>query len=476
MIVRRPSDASDFNGTVVVEWLNVTDGFDGEYFWVQAQKALMREGYAYVGISAQDNSISVDDKALKTFGPERYGSLDVTGGGAFGESELSFDIYAQAAKVAWDVPEVLDGLKPTSIIGVGMSQSGIFNGSYLNYLHMKQPIYDGVLLQVWNAPIRDDLDIPVIKVLSETEADYMPISMTQPDTGTRKTWWVAGSSHGDIVQRNGRTGVRLRDLGVLQTGDDGCGPEGPTGEAMTRPRTPRAHVVGAAVHHLKQQIELGVQPPTAPIIEAAEEGSEDTIRRDEDGNALGGIRLAAAEVPIARANGVVCGAIGVWEPFGTEKLQSLYPSHDDYVSEVMAAARASVEAGFVLPEDAAETIASAEASLVGTGLTCGPLCLDRGHYRLDYSSTGVLRGVTEYYNIVGGEDLLEAVDAAHRYVAEGDSAEGTAAAQFHALAGNKLRDYLELLETAEDDGRVTATAADILSIQAHTILDGLSRD
>ncbi|WOI58270.1 alpha/beta hydrolase domain-containing protein [Palleronia sp. LCG004] len=475
MIVRRPVDEADFNGTVVVEWLNVTDGFDGEYFWVQAQKALLRDGYAYVGISAQDNSISVDDKSLKQFSPQRYGTLDVTGGGEFDRSELSFDIYAQAAKAAWEVPEILDGMKPTSIIGVGMSQSGIFNGSYLNYLHMKQPIYDGVLLQVWNAPIRDDIDIPVIKVLSETEADYMPISMTQPDTDMRKTYWVAGSSHGDIVQRNGRNGVRLRDLGVLQTGDDGCGPEGPTGEAMTRPRTPFAHVVNAALHHLKQQVETGVQPPTAPRIEAADEGSGDIIARDGDGNAKGGIRLAAMEVPTARADGVVCGAIGVWEPFGEDKLQDLYPSHDAYVSAVRAAVDASVEAGFVLPRDAAEQIALAEASLIGTGLTCGALCLDRGHYRLDYSSTGVLRGVTEYYNIVDGDELMDAIDAAHRYVAQGDTADGNAARQFHALAGNSLRDYLRLLEAAEEEGRVTATASDILSMQAHTILAGLQK-
>src|SRR6266566_2963372 len=36
--VRRPVDPAKFNGTVLVEWFNVTDNFDGEYFWVQAQQ------------------------------------------------------------------------------------------------------------------------------------------------------------------------------------------------------------------------------------------------------------------------------------------------------------------------------------------------------------------------------------------------------------------------------------------------------
>jgi hypothetical protein len=31
--VRRPVDPAKFNGSVLVEWFNVTDNFDGEYFW-----------------------------------------------------------------------------------------------------------------------------------------------------------------------------------------------------------------------------------------------------------------------------------------------------------------------------------------------------------------------------------------------------------------------------------------------------------
>jgi len=45
--VRRPVDPAKFNGTVLVEWFNVTDNFDGEYFWVQAQQDIVRQGYAY---------------------------------------------------------------------------------------------------------------------------------------------------------------------------------------------------------------------------------------------------------------------------------------------------------------------------------------------------------------------------------------------------------------------------------------------
>lgn len=59
VVVRRPLDPTRFNGTVVVEWFNVTDGHDGEYVWLQAKELLLRGGYAYVGVSAQDHSVSV---------------------------------------------------------------------------------------------------------------------------------------------------------------------------------------------------------------------------------------------------------------------------------------------------------------------------------------------------------------------------------------------------------------------------------
>jgi hypothetical protein len=179
-------------------------------------------------------------------------------------------------------------------------------------------------------------------------------------------------------------------------------------------------------------------------------------------------------VPTARADGLECGNIGLWEPFTTEQLKALYPSHEDYVARVRQAVAANVTDGFVLPEDGAETIAEAEASVVGTGLACGTYCLDRSHYRLDFSSTGTLRHTTNYYNIMGSRPLLAAVDAAHRNVAEGDSAEGPPRASFYALAVHRLREYLALLDDARREGRVTTTAADVLAMQAEAIIAGLT--
>src|SRR6185295_9739493 len=53
IVVRRPASAKKFNGTVLVEWLNVSGGLDAAPDWVFIHTMLIREGYAYVAVSAQ---------------------------------------------------------------------------------------------------------------------------------------------------------------------------------------------------------------------------------------------------------------------------------------------------------------------------------------------------------------------------------------------------------------------------------------
>ena len=52
ILVRRPTDPARFNGTVVVEWLNVSAG-ESDPDWDYLNPELTRDGYAYVGVSAQ---------------------------------------------------------------------------------------------------------------------------------------------------------------------------------------------------------------------------------------------------------------------------------------------------------------------------------------------------------------------------------------------------------------------------------------
>ncbi|HET7502689.1 MAG TPA: alpha/beta hydrolase domain-containing protein, partial [Kofleriaceae bacterium] len=113
MIVRRPASAARFNGVVVVEWLNVTSGYNLDALWLLQQDHLMREGYAYVGVSVQRVGVQgapadpAHPTSLTLWSPVRYGTLDVTAGGRFVQANaggvnasdaLSFNIMAQAGQ------------------------------------------------------------------------------------------------------------------------------------------------------------------------------------------------------------------------------------------------------------------------------------------------------------------------------------------------------------------------------------------
>ncbi len=52
IMVRKPIDPKRFNGFVVVEWYNVSAGQDIDFCWGGSYDYLMREGYAWVGVSA----------------------------------------------------------------------------------------------------------------------------------------------------------------------------------------------------------------------------------------------------------------------------------------------------------------------------------------------------------------------------------------------------------------------------------------
>jgi len=59
LLVRRPANASAFDGTVVVEWNNVTAGRDLDIDWFQSYEHFIRSGYAWVGVTPQRVGVEV---------------------------------------------------------------------------------------------------------------------------------------------------------------------------------------------------------------------------------------------------------------------------------------------------------------------------------------------------------------------------------------------------------------------------------
>jgi hypothetical protein len=368
LIVRRPVRQSRFNGAVLVEWLNVTNQYDTDVLWLYQKEFLIREGYAWVGVSAQNVGLSAARTGLKTWSPARYGTLDVTNGGRVTGDALAADIYSQAGAAIRRVPAILGGLKLVYLIAGGQSQSASRLGPYLNGPHFRAPVYDAALLTVSNQAIRPDVGIPVIKVLSETERDS---ARRQPDLDRVRVWPVTGATHSEQYSLLSRAAFLKRDLGLPAV--DAC-------ESPARSRVEIRYVYNAATDALVKWLESGVAPPRAPMFtyDEAAAGSgrtggppEKPLKRDEHGNALGGIRTAEIAVPVARETAELCGLGGTHVPFDSATLNALYPTHADYVAKVTAATQAAVKAGFLLQADAAQVIDKAKRSIYGRQLTCG---------------------------------------------------------------------------------------------------------
>jgi hypothetical protein len=386
IVVRRPS-AADFNGTVVVEWLNVSGGVDANPDFAYMADELFRGGYAWVGVSAQYIGIEGGPvlvstplseqggagKGLRALDPERYGSLSHPG------DAFAYDIYTQVAR-RLRVPGkggVLGDLVPTRILAVGESQSGFMLTTYANGIQPLAQQYDGLLIhsrgggaaplgeagagiQLVNAItgvatlIRTDLDVPVLVLESETDLlsviGYFPAR--QPDSERIRTWEGAGTAHADAYLIGGM-GDSLGCTAPINAG-------------------PQHYFTKSALRHLDAWSRDGQAPPAADRLEIVTSGGAPAFSRDADGIVLGGMRTPLVDVPLDVLSGMapadaslVCMLFGSTTPLPADRIAALYASPQAYLDAYTAAADAAVAAGFVLEEDRATLLADAEPSRVG---------------------------------------------------------------------------------------------------------------
>jgi len=128
-------------------------------------------------------------------------------------------------------------------------------------------------------------------------------------------------------------------------------------------------VFNAAFDWMVRWIKDGTPPPSAPPIEFTSAATP-AIARDENGNALGGIRLAEFAVATGVNTGQNSGAgfcrlYGSHTDFDAGRLAKLYPSHQTYVAQVKEVTMKNLSAGYVLRPDADATIEAAEHSNIG---------------------------------------------------------------------------------------------------------------
>lgn len=380
ILVRRPKDPAKFNGTVVVEWINISAGYE----IACADPRGIYDGFAWVSVSAQRVGVHGYEagvaaplppgKGLLQWDPERYGSLSHPG------DSLSYDIFTQGARAVGPnrtgAVDPMGGLEVRKLIAIGASQSGIRLVSYINGVQMIENVFDALMPLVFfgrSAPwvdaapdkqlafsgpqmrIRDDLSAKVFGLDSETEAAAY-LAMRQPDTDKFRYWEIAGASHGGTEQEARIKLITDRD-GVTTPDDT---PSLHTSDVLWVPTS------DAAIGHVHRWINGGEAPPIQPKIEFDTTGAQPAIKRDNFGNAIGGVRLPDLEAPIAQYFGSTEDSqfLGRTFPFSRAQLKSLYPTHADYVVQVKAAAERALKTGVIPPYRAQEYIAQAQAAAI----------------------------------------------------------------------------------------------------------------
>jgi hypothetical protein len=368
IVVNRPTRPRDFNGTVVVEWLNVSGGVDASPDWIHMHVELIRQGYAWVGVSAQ----AVGMNATRDADLARYADLEHPG------DSYSYDMFSQAGRaVRDDAATVLGGLRPRRVLGVGESQSATRLTTYINAVHPLAGVYDGFLVHSRAAAgsalsqppltavpipnpsfIRDDLNVPVL--VFQTEND-LGLSARQDDTDLYRLWEVAGTAHFDLYGlQQGATDTGSRAT-VEAWFDSMLHPTAqpiPNFTCATPINSgPQTFVLRTAIRALDRWVADGRPPPHSPRFETISvQPVQYTL--DANGNVLGGIRTPAVDAPVAKLNGLgqtgasFCFLFGITVPFTPEQLAAAYGDHGGFASAWARATNQAMRTGFLLPEDA----------------------------------------------------------------------------------------------------------------------------
>lgn len=364
VVVRRPASPERFNGTVLLEWQNVSAGYDIDAHWGVGWKHFADQGYAWVGISAQRVGVHGASAApgappdapppvnngLVAWSPVRYGTLDVTDAGNVTDDSLCYDIFSQTAQALRNPVGVkpLGDLAVEHIIAMGASQSAGRLSTYHNAIHPLHNAVDAFYLIVGGQGLRTDLTVKVFQYLSETDVRGGPTRRME-DSDHFRSWEVAGSAHSSYYSDVYRAPLVQRDFGTDPWPAD-C-------DLPPYSRVRGYHVINAQYDLLVRWLTTGEAPPIAPKIEFIETAETPTIARDERGNALGGIRLPELEAPTAVQTGInsgatFCSLYGTYQPFDAAALNELYPERSSYSRAVAQAALDNLRAGY-LQRDAA---------------------------------------------------------------------------------------------------------------------------
>jgi hypothetical protein len=204
-----------------------------------------------------------------------------------------------------------------------------------------------------------DIGVPVLELQGEREllvtiSIYGELGYRRPDSSTYRLYEVAGMSHINNEPDNPVSGF---------AGSLTC--DWPRGAKPSAFR--QTDIWEMAFDNLVRWTSKGIAPPRAPRIKLESDGT--TVKRDAQGNAIGGVRSAFVDVPTAgitatslAPGGVVmnpCAYIGYQVDLSQEQLRELYRTPAGYVRQVAEETTKLVRDRFLLPGHARELLVAA---------------------------------------------------------------------------------------------------------------------
>lgn len=427
IVVKRPKDRHDFSGTVVVEALNPSGGFDIAAVWDRSREQFVRNGDIFVGWSSK----SVIINALKNFNPTRYAQLNwpylpaTPGSNSGAEDGITFDIAAQMGALVRDTHSrgnPLHGFDVRHVIESGFSQDGSFTFTQADIFNAIErlpggrPVYDGYIPMGTNGPSNINFgltkagalpvgdkrvqmqprDVPVIQIDTETEiaiGTLVPngLAFQRPDGDARddryRLWEVPGASHvsndlGDPVTTLQLDSAQIVHLTAAQLPPSGCahqlfqlGPSVGVAGVVDPNDFPFSNVQNAAFVRMLEWIEFDRKPPHADFITVDTSGKAPVIVRDANGNAEGGVRTPFVDVPVTAFTPIdtvahptaisgFCILDGFNTPFSDAQLDAMYKNHGEFVEQFARESVRLVREGFWLVPDAIKAVEKAARSHV----------------------------------------------------------------------------------------------------------------
>ena len=382
ILVRRPADASRFNGTVVVELPNTARRFDWSMLWGYVHNYVTDSGAAWVGITMPGAV-----PGLKKFNPTRYAAVSFANptpneacpaGGVPGRGgEATSD---QEDGLRWDaISQVGALIKSGNLPGLKaqrayLTTQGADLVTYISAIQPHAKVYDGFVLKSPGGPGRinrcapapgrgdprqiiHNSGVPVIGVLTQGEVvDSQPFLRPDSDdlADRFRIYEIAGAAHIDaapyialpaVVDQNAAGGAQGTPNWPFNAR---CEPEIPLQQFPLQ-----SYVLNAAFANLDAWVKQGTPAAKAPRMEV----KDGKIALDPFGNGQGGVRSPYVDVPTASyftttPGPGTCRELGYEVRFDWARLDSVYGGYKNYASKVEQSVDRMVKDRFLTEADA----------------------------------------------------------------------------------------------------------------------------